>query len=362
MLSLFKNGLKAAARQPWLHYSRSRRKLVRPVFLDYAVTWRCNARCVMCDTWQNTSGPEEELSPKQWQDILRRDRDFLSRVGKLGLTGGEPFLRGDLVELLRVLHRGLPRARISVVSNGLMTERILRALEEIRGFCPDLVFSVSLDGLDQVHDKVRGIPGAFAKSLATIKGALELGFTVTSGMTISSLNYDQIGPVSRMLSGLGVDFSCNLMETGANFHTGGEARAQGLDPEQARQVHGELKQFGHHYYMDQIRQSLEGRPRTLPCYSGLTSYFLHPNGDLAICNLLGKPLGNLRQEPFAAIAGSPRTWQRRESLKGCTCWSQCEVKNSAAMAPWHVLGWALKNPQKGRFVRHYAKKSGLMPR
>lgn len=361
MIRFLWSGLKAGLRQPYLNYSLNHQRLVRPVFLDYAVTWRCNARCVMCDTWQNKDGAELEITPDQWRGILKRDADFISGVRKVGLTGGEPFIRPDLVELIRIFHQAIPKARISVVSNGLMTERILERLAEIKSFCPQMVFSVSLDGLNQIHDKVRGIPGAFDKAMATMKGALELGFTVTSGMTISAYNYDQIEPLHRLLSSLGVDFSCNLMETGANFHTAGETRAPGLDQAQSAKVKNDLKQFPHHYYMDNIRRRLEGQPRDLPCYSGLTSYFLHPNGDVAYCNLLGEPLGNLKETAFEDIADNPQTWQRRRELRDCRCWSQCEVKNSAAVAPWHVLKWVLKNPRKAAFFRHYAKKGGILP-
>ncbi len=363
MLRLLMAGLKGALRQPYLAYSRRRGRLVRPLILDYAVTWRCNARCVMCDTWrtgaENPEAARSELDPDELDRILARDAEFLRGVGKIGLTGGEPFLRSDLVELIQVLHRRLPASRISVVSNGLLTQRILKALAQVREFFPELIFSVSLDGLDQVHDQVRGIPGAYHKALATIEGARKLGVTVTSGMTISQLNYDQVQPVSSLLARLGVDFSCNLQERGANFHNQGQARD--LEPEQKRLLHRSLAAFSHHYYMDHVRRQLEGRPRTLPCYSGFTSYFITPQGDVNFCNLIDRPLGNLRREGFRAIADKPRTWSMRRELLDCRCWSQCEVKNSAAVAPWHVLRWMLAKPDKLAFLKHYAKKTGLMP-
>ena len=359
MLKLVMAGFKAGLGQPLLAAQKKRKLLVRPRFLDYAVTWRCNARCVMCDTWRAGPEPSCEITPEKWREILKRDAGFLGDVAKLGLTGGEPFLRDDLVELIRTLHRGLPRARISVVSNGLLTGRILKALEQIKDFLPELIFSVSLDGPDETHDRVRGIPGAFEKSLATIKGALEMGFCVTSGMTLSGLNFDRIGETARLLSSLGVDFSCNLMETGANFHHSG--RDNGLDQDQTARVRESLKAFPHHYYMDQVRRSLDGKKRDLPCYSGMVSYFLHPNGDLNLCNLVSEPMGNILETPFARAADSPAAWELRRKYDKCTCWSQCEVKNSAAAAPWHVLKWMLANPERGKVIRHYLAKRRALP-
>jgi MoaA/NifB/PqqE/SkfB family radical SAM enzyme len=332
------------------------------LFLDFAVTWRCNARCIMCNTWRsdelNPQGIAAELSPAEIEAILRREGDFLGAVGKVGLTGGEPFLRKDLPDIVRVLHRLLPRARMTLVSNGLLTERVLAGLGEIKDFFPELVFSVSLDGVGSVHDQVRGVPGAFDKAMATVRGALKLGFTVTSGMTISAVNFDQIEPMSDLLAGLGVDFSCNLQERGANFHSDG--RAEDLGPAQTSQVRRALGRFPHHYYMDQVRRQLEGQPRTLPCYAGMSSYFITPSGDVTICNLMGQPLGNLREQGFREIANGTRAWRLRRELASCSCWSQCEVKNSAASAPWHMLKWLSTSPHKKEILRHYAGKAGKL--
>jgi len=363
MLKHLAGGLKAGLRQPLIEINRRRRRVVKPLFLHWAVTWRCNSRCIMCDTWKSEATDpatgREELGPAELDAILTRDAGFLSQVRKLGLTGGEPFVRGDLVELIRVWRRRLPGARVSLVSNGLMPGRILAGLEEIRSFHPELVFSVSLDGVGQVHDKVRGVPGAFDKALATIKGALKLGFTVTSGMTVSSVNHDQISPLSTLLAEMGVDFSCNLPERGANFHSAGPAME--LNDQELERVRADLEPFGHHYYMDQVRGSLEGKKRTLPCYSGFTSYFLTPFGDVNVCNLLGSPLGSLRERPFAEIADAPETWRVRRELECCTCWSQCEVKNAAASAPLNVLKWMALSPRRGDILRHYARKAGVLP-
>lgn len=363
MLRLLMAGLIGALRQPYLSHSRQRGRLVRPLILGYAVTWRCNARCIMCDTWRTgAESPDtarDELDPDELDRILARNADFLRGVRKIGITGGEPFLRSDLVDIIRVINRRLPKARISLVSNGLLSERILKALARVREFFPELIFSVSLDGLGPVHNEVRGIPGAYDKALATIKGARKLGFTVTSGMTVSHLNYHQVQPLSRLLAGIGVDFSCNLQERGANFHNQGRARE--LAPEHKRVLHRTLADFSHHYYMDHVRRQLEGKPRTLPCYSGFSSYFITPRGEVNFCNLIGRPLGDLRRESFRAIADKPETWRMRRELADCKCWSQCEVKNSAAVAPWHVLAWMLGKPNKLAFLKHYANKTGLMP-
>ena len=361
MSRFFLGALKAGLRQPYLALSRNQRRVVPPLMLNYAVTWRCNSRCVMCDIWKD-DGPAAasppELSLDEIQRIFTRDRRFLSRVKKLGLTGGEPFLRSDLPQIVEVLHNLLPQAQLSLVSNGLLPKRILEKLEEIRSFYPELIFGVSLDGLGPVHDEVRGVPGAYDKALATIKGAQELGFVVNSGMTISQHNYHQVHELADLLEGMGVDFSCNLQESGANFNLN---QPQDLTRQQADQVAQSLARFPHHFYMDNLRRMMQGAKRTLPCYSGFSSYFVTPSGQVLPCNLIFQTMGELREQSFARIAASERAWKIRRSLKNCTCWSQCEVKNAATSAPFSVFKWWLANPRRMEFVRHYQKRKDQLP-
>jgi MoaA/NifB/PqqE/SkfB family radical SAM enzyme len=348
--------LKTAVRQPYLLHCMRRRRLVKPLFLRYAVTWRCNARCVMCDIWKvNTpDSTHQELTVDQMARIIERDREFLSDLSEIGLTGGEPFLRSDLVELVRLLHASFPQARVSLVSNGQLTGRILTCLEQIREFFPELVFSVSLDGIGEAHDRARGLPGAYDKAMTTLKGALKLGFTVTSGMTIGSHNYDQIMPLSRQLSEMGIDFSCNMQERGANFNNSG--RAEDLAPSQLAGVTRALEEFPHHFYMDNLRSLISGGKRSLPCFAGYTSYFLNPNGDVSLCNLISRSIGNLREMPFRTLSDADAAWKLRNELSSCTCWSQCEVKSSAASAPWHIARWFLKSRHKRKILRQYLGK------
>jgi MoaA/NifB/PqqE/SkfB family radical SAM enzyme len=197
------------------------------------------------------------------------------------------------------------------------------------------------------------VPGAFAKALATIQGALALGLRVTSGMTITPQNCHQIGEVAGLMERLGVDFSCNLTEQGANFHSTGPGPS--LSPPQRAQVLAALQDFPHHYYMDNLARQMQGRDRTLPCYAGMSSYFLAPDGDLLLCNLLQTPLGNLRQDSWAQIAQSQKAWDMRRQALSCSCWSQCEVKNAAASAPWHIVCWWAGSPAKAATIRRLAR-------
>ncbi len=107
-----------------------RGKPFQPRMLHLIPTHRCNARCVMCGLWQDRASAESELNTEQWRRLLS-DRLF-DKLAYVGISGGEPFLRRDLLELVSIFvenNRGLKR--VSLTTNGLLTERADRQLEMI---------------------------------------------------------------------------------------------------------------------------------------------------------------------------------------------------------------------------------------
>jgi MoaA/NifB/PqqE/SkfB family radical SAM enzyme len=144
------------------------RQRVLPTQLNLPITDNCNARCVMCDVWKEPS--EGELDAGELGRLL--SDPLFARVEHLGISGGEPTLRRDLVEVARAAHDALPALRsISFTTHGFHVSRwekllpALAALARERG--TQLRVHVSVDGVGALHDRVRGIPGAWEKALAT---------------------------------------------------------------------------------------------------------------------------------------------------------------------------------------------------
>ena len=106
------------------------------------ITYRCNARCTMCSRYKAPSRPEEELSLA----VLKK----LPPMSFTNITGGEPFLRTDLKEVVRVLQRKSDRIVIS--TNGYFTDRILDLCQEF----PQVGIRISVEGLEQTNNEIRG--------------------------------------------------------------------------------------------------------------------------------------------------------------------------------------------------------------
>lgn len=327
---------------------------IKPKFINFIVTYCCNARCVMCDVWRrykkNPELEKRELSLEEIKDFLESNRDFLSEVAHIGLSGGEPFLREDLVEIVRAIRSSLPHTATGPQTNGLMPELIRKQLKEMKAIYNDLSLAVSLDGIGKTHDRIRGVKGAYDKVLRTIQYAQEIGLTrVTSGMTVGNLNYREIGKVREIVEKYGCESSCFLADTGERFYNIG--RRYNLRPEARKSIIEELTNFSYQYYMDNLKAILEGKKkkRTLPCYSGYTSLVIDPYGNVHSCILRPEVFGNIREKPLKEILYSRRAKEIKKKLKGCTCWNQCEVSTSAVIDIIDVLKWFLRCSDKKRF-------------
>ncbi len=174
-----------------------RRRPPRPRAMDYLSTHRCNARCVMCGIWKEHTTATDDLSPAQLATILRDP--LFSRLQFVGMSGGEPFLRNDLLELIRVILEKRPRLkRFSLTTNGLLHRRIADTLPRIVDLSEEtgvlLDVSLSVHGLDATQDAVYGVPGAFdrlQRSLEVVHRLHEhgrLSYSFNSVLLASNLN------------------------------------------------------------------------------------------------------------------------------------------------------------------------------
>ncbi len=135
-------------------------------FLDLIITEQCNSRCKICSIWSEGKKTRNELSIEDIKEIL--ESNAAKSVKCVDLSGGEPFLRKDLVDIIKLIKKYLPNSKISISTNGMDTSKILSDLEKISEIC-DIDLRISLDGLEETHNIQRGSNQAFNKTMNTIK-------------------------------------------------------------------------------------------------------------------------------------------------------------------------------------------------
>ncbi|MBU2711720.1 polysaccharide pyruvyl transferase family protein [Zooshikella harenae] len=154
--------LKVFKKKPW--------PIEKPIVMQFPINDICDARCQMCHIWQMKL--DQQITPPQLTELLRAD--LFSEIRFVGINGGEPTLRKDAADLVAVLFDRLPKLQtISLITNALKSDRVLQCIDEIgavvkqRGGCFDVM--VSLDGVGEVHDRVRGRPGNFVSATQVLK-------------------------------------------------------------------------------------------------------------------------------------------------------------------------------------------------
>jgi MoaA/NifB/PqqE/SkfB family radical SAM enzyme len=189
--------------------------LRRPSMIaNFAVTYRCDSRCRNCNIWRMPAPKRGELSLSEIGEIFERNAEFLSGVRSIQITGGEPFLRRDLPQVIAAVRSSLPRCSFWIPTNGLSPDLVGEATEDILGGLKGrgLGVSVSLDGVGETHDAMRGVEGSYRLALATLEKLNNLrgdypALRVSVGMTISEDNRGEIVKVLDVAKRYSADFS-----------------------------------------------------------------------------------------------------------------------------------------------------------
>ncbi|MDE1856627.1 MAG: radical SAM protein [Candidatus Micrarchaeota archaeon] len=206
-------------------------RLRRPYKLNFCVTYRCQSRCLTCDIWKMK--PTGELTLDEIRTFAQRNPYFQW----IELTGGEVFLRGDIVEIARAFKENSKGLYIlTMPTNSLCNQQmVMEKLTEILKLgIPRVAITVSLDGYRELHDRIRGIPGNFDKAMSMFKSLKRLketypGLYFVFGYTLSKLNQGQFERTYQAVKAeipdiRHSDFHINLAQISENYYNN-----QGLD-------------------------------------------------------------------------------------------------------------------------------------
>jgi len=300
-----------------------------------AVTYRCNSRCTMCDIWKREDAPPEVAA-----DFYLRLPPSLREVN---LSGGEPFLRGDLGLVIDNIRRRCRGARIVVSTNGLLPQRAL----ELLGGRRHVGVRVSIDGLEEEHDRIRGVPGNYRRALETLDGLQRAGFKdLGISYTISAESQPRLSALKRIADDRGMEFTCSVVHS-SDFYFGQqegelphqEAHLRELEDLVRRQLRSARpKEWFRAYYTTGLIRKLRGRPRMIPCHAIEEFFYLDPYGNVYPCNMLDRPIGNLQEKDYdqlAREAAGTLAYVRRCPVQ---CWMVCTVA-PAMRRDKRVPGW-----------------------
>jgi MoaA/NifB/PqqE/SkfB family radical SAM enzyme len=312
---------------------------MKPTYAIIAVTLNCNARCVMCDIWKQRS--TGEMLPEEYLRLPASLRD-------INLTGGEPFLRHDLPDVIAAIGQTCPRARMVISSNGLLVERMRQFAPRLSRMGSSVAVRISIDGIGEVHNRIRGIPHGFTQALQGLRVLKEAGIKdLGIGMTIMDENVVEVRKVYQLAQELGVEFSITIASDSPIFFGTGKSRLRPQD--QARFVaqlqwlivseyrrRQPKRWFRAWFGKGLVRHVLQGK-RTLPCDAGRGFFYLDPYGGVYCCHLLPHSLGNLREKRWKTLWESPQAQAARQEVQGCErCWMVCTARTQMSKNLYYV--------------------------
>jgi len=346
---------------------------MRPSFLIHQVTVRCNSRCAMCGIWRLEPGDELKLEEV---DRLLGD-PFMSGLRWVNLTGGEPFLREDLPDIIAAYARRCPDLEIvAIPTNGFLPDRIegavRRALAALEGTGVLLSVTVSVDALGAQHDRIRGVPGCFDRAMETLdrlKAIDHPRFSTGVEAVITALNVRDIASIYRelkartghvnMTPAMAADFYGNRDSFDGVALRGDDVR---LMLEFIASIAKQEPAYA--YYFDKVRDVYERGRRTYPCLGCYSTMMLGPTGDVFPCLMLGGDdwrLGNVRQAPPRDIwCGETATGARRRIARSpfcARCTNNCDIIANLKAETWNFATWMATHPSTFMALLRYVRES-----
>ncbi|MEM4143460.1 MAG: radical SAM protein [Candidatus Bathyarchaeia archaeon] len=338
--------------------------------LNLAVTYICNSRCRICDIWKiylkEPMKVKEELQLAQFELLFKG----LPQLTWLHITGGEPFLRHDLVDIINLAVQNSKIMLLDTSTNGLDMHRVLSTVEEL--LCtvkiPYFSIGVSFDGPQKLHDYVRGIPGSWEKTLKTLVALKELeksyaNFEVHINYTISTYNAGNLAKmyqeliryvdisrdnISLSLEHKGIQFqNFEGTSTIAQFKNNALKDIQyilntSINYAKCTKILQYIRtKFKREFVKLMLRYLDNPKEIIVPCEACRLSVYVNPYGDFFPCTIWGIKLGNIKETEIKKILYSKLTKQVRNSImsgKCPNCWSGCESWLSLLM---HRAGKAL---------------------
>jgi len=335
---------------------------MKPTSAIIAVTLNCNARCVMCDIWkQDSTG---EMRPEEYLRLPASLRD-------INVTGGEPFLRNDLLKIITAMRQACPLARLVISSHGLLVERMRHLAPHLARMGPAVAVRISIDGIGETHDHVRGIPHSFSRALQGLQVLKEAGVKdLGIAMTILEENATEMTRVYQLAEELGVEFSLTIASDSPIFFGEGKSRLRpqsenGLVEQLRLLITNEYcrwhpkRWFRAWFEAGLLRYALQGR-RSLPCDAGRGFFYLDPYGNAYCCHMLPHRLGNLREKDWEALWRSAEAQEARRGVGGCErCWMVCTARTQMSRNILRLGPQILADKIKAHIQRHKMRGGNL---
>ncbi|MFH1073876.1 MAG: radical SAM protein [Candidatus Firestonebacteria bacterium] len=282
-----------------------------PFSYTFSVTFKCNSRCRTCGVWQRQG---EDLKLDEFKKIF-------SSLGRspfwVTISGGEPFLRTDLVDIVKALYDTCLPAVINIPTNGILENIIPERVEELVKYCKksSIIINVSLDDIREKHDEIRGFKGNFEKAMLTYTKLRKLEYpNLTLGIhtVISKFNVVRIKEIFEELAKLNPDSYITeiaerrgeLLTLNSDITPEAEVYRDAVEflmRETGKKNYkgaGKLTKLIREEYYRLAGRVLAEKKQIIPCYAGVSTAHVAADGNVWFCCMKSETLGSLCEADY----------------------------------------------------------------
>ena len=289
----------------------------KPRWLWFGVTDRCNSRCIHCNIWRSQKTKDlitlEEIE-RVFSDPLLKNLEIVI------LSGGEPVLRDDIKELVLTIHKNVPKARIILSTNGLLPDRVIETAKFALENRIPFEVGVSLDGIGEKHDFIRGVKGNFEKVdylLNELKNLREKygkeKLEVTIGLTLSDYAAPSLEEVKKYSQKLGLNFIAQWYNTSSYYENIGQNIAT-----TNKDVIRAVQSLPCSPLREMWLKLLRGKSIKFPCFAMYTFCVLQWDGSISPClSFWDFRAGNIKKNSFTEIWYNSEAKKIRKIVKNC---------------------------------------------
>ncbi len=330
-----------------------------PTDVSIITTYRCQMRCKMCDIWRYPTDTKKEITAKELE--------ILPNFKFVNITGGEPFQREDLEEIVEVMFKKSPRIVIS--TSGWHYDRIIALAKKY----PNIGIRVSIEGMQFTNDMLRGREGGYERGIKLLTelkkmGVKDIGF----GMTVSNLNHRDLIPLYDVARKMDLEFATAAFHNSYYFHKDNNliSEKEAVKADFKKLIERLLKEnhpkaWYRAFFNMGLMNYIDGGKRMLPCEAGTTNFFIEPYGEVYPCNGLEdgiwkQSMGNIRDvDNFEDLWYGEKAQQVREKVAQCpkNCWMVGTAAPVMKKYIKHPTKWVIKNKIKSMIGRPICTKA-----
>jgi MoaA/NifB/PqqE/SkfB family radical SAM enzyme len=314
-----------------------------PVNITLSPSPKCNSRCLTCNIWMKR---ENELTLEEWDKVLAS----LGRAPYwFTISGGEPLMFPHIVELACLAYDHCRPGIINIPTNAILKsgpERVRQIVEHCRE--SQVIINLSLDGVGEKHDFIRGVMGNFEKFEERLESYLALrdefpNLTIGIHSVVSVFSVEHLDELIAYADASGVDqFITEIAEPRVELDTVGlpitpsrESYEEAIDRlityVNSKSYHGMAKiteAFRVEYYK-LVKRILEEEDQVIACQAGWASAQIYADGTVWPCCVRADNLGNLRDHgyDFGEIWFGEKIKEVRRSIAAKEC--HCPLANAS---------------------------------